>query len=191
MIVVLRLEIVVPVKIVGKETHSCHVGEQCRSIVQVAPLALGQERGCRLQIALGKCAEDVHVEVHIVKIGVVLQACVGGGAQEVAEVREDKTRHYRVKVDDAKHVAVLVEKHIVHLCVAVADALGQFALTVQTLGKAHLVGECQIAVHDVTRPGKTPYLVGIDGIMQLLEAELHVVKVRNRLAQLLIDVGKH
>ena len=125
------------------------------------------------------------------RFGVFFGGEVGRRAHEIAEVGEDIAGHDGVEVDHAEHVSVLVEEHVVHLRVAVAEPLGQFARLVQSFGEAHLVGMRLNLVEQRAHFGHTTALVGLYGFAQLLQAEAHVVEIGNRFAQRLGHVGQH
>ena len=55
--------------------------------------------------------------------------------------RKERSRHYGIQVDHAKHlVAISVKHHIVNFCIAMVRAFLQLALTVQAFLDAHRFG---------------------------------------------------
>ena len=86
---------------------------------------------------------------------------------------------------------MLIEHHVVHLRIAVAYAFRQFAFAVQAFSLAHLFGTflqlIEVFFHFVHSTGG----VGSHGISQLLQAELHVVEVRDGLTQFIGNIGQH
>ena len=95
----------VAVDIVGKEAHGLHIREEARGIGQVLPLDGCEEHLGRLDVALCKCLEDIHLEVNLVHCRVVLRYCIGSCTQEIAEVGENEAGHDGIEVDDAENLA--------------------------------------------------------------------------------------
>ena len=130
MVGIADLVVGVAVQVVGQEADGLHHGEEHHGKGQVLALHGGEEAAGALKVALRECLEDVPAEADAVQLGRVLGHGVGCRAQEVTVVGEDVGGHDGVEVDDAEHAALLVEEHVVHLRVAVADALGQLAAAV-------------------------------------------------------------
>lgn len=187
---ILCLVVEVAVDVIGQEANRLHVGEQLCGIGQVLNLDRGEEGGSALEVTLCEALEDFHVEAYVLEVGVVLFSCVGSRAEIVAEVGENEVRHDGVEVDDAEHVAVFLKEDVVHLRVAVADALGQFSLAIEAFALRHFLCACFDGVHEVLHFCQASALVGFDGFAQLPEAELHVVEVLDGLAKLDGDVGQ-
>ena len=72
-----------------------------------------------------------------------------------------------------------------------AHAFGQFALTIQALALAHLLRTVLYLVQIIAHFLHTAYGIRSHGIAELLQAELHIVEIGNRLAQRIGDVRKH
>ena len=183
----------VAVQIVGEETHALHVGEECRGVGQIFDFDLGEEVACAFEVTAGEGFEDVETERDVIEVRIVLARGVGGRAEEVAEVGEDERGHHSVEVDDAKHVAVAVEEDVVHLRVAVANALGEFAVAEEAFALGHFL----LAAADFVEQGfhggfvdTAGFVVG-HSVVELLNAELDVVEILDRLAELRGEVGKH
>ena len=128
------------VEIVGQETHGLHHGKQGHGEGQMLALHRGEEGGRGLQISSRESLENVPANSDLVQFGRVFGLTVGGSAQEVDVVGEDVRGHHRIQINDAEHVAIMVEEHVVDLRVAVTDSLGQPSFAVQSLGQTHLVG---------------------------------------------------
>lgn len=188
---ILDLVVSVAVDVVGQETHGLHVGEEGGGIGKVFDLRRGEEAACRREIAFGEGAEYIHVEFHVVYVGIILGQSVGGCAQEIAVVAEYVARHHGVEVDHAEYVALVVKHHVVHFRVAVADALGKFPLAVELLGAAHRVGALLQLVKQRFHFGHSSFGVGFHGVVELFETEFHVVEIGNALFKLLVDVYEH
>ena len=84
-----------------------------------------------------------------------------------------------------------IEQHVVDLGVAMADALWQLALAVQLFGSTHLLSTLEQSIDQLLHLGNAARLVVGNGIVELLEAELHVMEVRNGLVERLLNIGKH
>ena len=103
----------------------------------------------------------------------------------VAEVGEDERGHHGVEVDDAKHVAVAIEEDVVHLRVAVANALGQLAFAEEAFALGHFL----LTLADFVEQGFHSGFVNTAGfvvghsVIELLNAELDVVEILDRLAE--------
>ena len=183
----------VAVQIVSEETHALHVGEECRSVGQVLDFDFGEEAACAFEVTAGEGFEDVETERDVVKVRIVLARGVGRRAEEVAEVGEDERGHHGVEVDDAKHVAVAVEEDVVHLRVAVANALGQLAFAEEAFALGHFL----LTLADFVEQGfhggfvDTAGLVVGHSVIELLNAELDVVEVLDGFAELCGEVGEH
>lgn len=191
--VVLRifdLVVCVAVDVVGEETHCLHVGEEGCGIGEVFDLHREEEALGALKITFGESAEDVHIKLYLVDCGIIFSHLVGAGAEEVAVVGEDIRGHHGVEVDYAEHIALFVKHHVVDLCVAVADALGELAFAVEALGGGHLVGVAEDIVELGLDFGYTPLWIGLYSLTKLLETELHVVEVRNALGELGVDIDE-
>ena len=117
-----------------------HIREESRCVGQVLYLDWQQETLGAREITLGEGFEDVHTELHFIHFGTVLGDLVGCGAKEIAIVGEDEVGHYGIEVDDAKHVVLLVEHHVVYLRVAMANAFRKGSFAAHSFGLAHLVG---------------------------------------------------
>ena len=167
MLRVFDLVVGVSVDVIGKETHGLHIGEQAGGVREVLLFDGGEEHVCALQIALCEGLEDIHPEIHLFHLRAVFRNGVCRGAEEVSEVTEHETWHKGVKVYDAEDVAVLVKEHIVHLCVAVADTLGEFSFTVKTLRLAHflLVGKEVLKDGLHLRLRHTAGFIGLHGLV--------------------------
>ena len=183
----------VAVQIVGEETHALHVGEECRGVRQVLDFDLGEEAACALEITAGEGFEDVETERDVVEVRIVLARGIGRRAEEVAEVGEDERGHHGVEVDDTEHVAVAVEEDVVDLRVAMANALGEFAFAVEALALGHLLFTLTDFVEQGFHLGlldAAGFIFG-DGFFELLDAELDVVEILDRLAELCGQIGEH
>ena len=190
---ILALPILVAAQIVPKEADTLHIGEESRGVGQVLYLDGQEETLGTLEITFGEGLEDIHAELDLVHFGTVLGNLVGCGAKEIAIIGEDEVGHNCVEVDDAKHVVLLVEHHVVDFRVAMADAFRKSSFPSHSLGLAHLVGSLlnlgkhvlhALFLHPTSR-------VALDDVVQLFETELHVVEVLDGLAQLNGNVGKH
>lgn len=187
------LVIRVAVQIVGEETHTLHVGEECRGIGQVLDFDLGEETVGTFEVTAGEGFEDVETERHIVEVRIVFARGVGGRAEEVAEVGEDERGHHGVEVDDTEHLAIAVEEDVVDLRVAMANALGEFAFAVEAFALGHLLFTLTDFVEQGFHLGlldAAGFVVG-DGFFELLDAELDVVEILDRLAELCGQIGEH
>ena len=47
-----------------------------------------------------KILEYLHIEIHIIQILIILGTCIGCRTKEIAEIREDKVRHHRIKINE-------------------------------------------------------------------------------------------
>ena len=126
-------------EVIPEEAHALHVREELGSVGQERHFERCEEALRRLQVAACECLEDVHAEIDLLVLGRVFGNGVGSGAQEVAVVADEKRRHHGVEVYHAEHLALFVEHHVIHLRVAVAHALLQFALGEESFAQAHLV----------------------------------------------------
>ena len=72
-----------------------------------------------------------------------------------------------------------------------ANTLGKFAFAEETFAAAHILSTLFNLVDDVFNTGNATYLVSLNGIVELLQAELNVVEVFDSLAQLFGNVGQH
>ena len=72
-----------------------------------------------------------------------------------------------------------------------AHTLGQFAFAVKAFAAAHVFGTSHHLVNDVFRSGEAACLVGLNGLFELLEAELDVVEILNGFAERYGNVGQH
>jgi len=180
---VLYFIIGVAVDVVGEETHGLHVGKQRGGIRQQLLFKRREERLCAFQIALRERLEDRHVEVDVIQVGVILNTRVGRRTQEVAKIGEDETGHHGIQVNDAEHIAILIEKHVVDFGVAMANAFWQLALAVEHLAEAHplrclaYLGDQLLNLHLAHLPDR----VGSHSVLQLLQAELDIVEIGNDL----------
>lgn len=188
---VLCFVVSVAVDVVGQEPHALHIGEQRGGVWQMIGLDRQKETARRLDVSARECTEYVHVEADVLKVRIVLKARVRGRAEEVAVVGEDIVGHHRVEVYHAEHASVLVEHDVVHFRVAVAHTLGQHAFAVKTLGHAHVFGSSLHLAEYVAHALHASGGVGLDGITQLAQTELHVVEVGDDFARHLRHVGKH
>ena len=183
----------VAVQIVGEEAHALHVGEESGSIGKVFDFQLGEETVGTLEVTAGEGFEDVETERHIVKVRIVFARGVGGRAKEVAEVGEDERGHHGVEVDDTEHLAVAVEEDVVDLRVAMANALGEFAFAIEAFALGHLLFTLTDFVEQGFHLGlldAAGFIFG-DGFFELLDAELDVVEILDRLAELCGQIGEH
>ncbi len=188
-----RLIISVAIDIVRKEADRLHEREKSSGIRQMFFLHGSQKSGRRLYIAFGESPEYVHVKLNLSYIRVIFRHCVGCRAQKIPIIGKHIARHYRVKVNHAKHAAVFVKHHVVDLCVAVADTLRKHALTMQTLSRA---GIFHVAFHFFQyRTGffgvHTSGRICSGGLPQLTCTQLHIMEIRYRLPKSIRDVGKH
>ena len=200
-IVLLVLDFVVGVAVyvVGEEADGLHKREQAGGVRQILPLDRGQERFRAFQIASCEGLEYLHIEIDLLQLRGVFGHRIGGRTEEISEVREHIAWHHGVQVDDTQNLAVLVEHHVVDLCVAVADPFRQFALTVQLLGLAHLDSILVDVLQNLVQFLAFCLVVGVqtaglvlpDCLDQLPEPQFHVVEVRNCLSERVRDVGKH
>ena len=185
-----RLVVSVAVDIVGQEADGLHVREEGGGVGKERYLCVGQESGCRFEIAFGESLEDVHAEFHFVEFGRVFGLGVGGCAQEIAVVAEDERGHYGIEVDYAEDVAVGVEHHVVDLRVAVADAFGKLIVAEKAFGLGHVLAAAEQVVNDRLNLGEASGGVGLDGVVELLEAEFHVVEVGDCLDESVGDIDE-
>ena len=92
-----------------------------------------------------------------------------------------------------RHVAVAVEEDVVHLRVAVANALGQLAFAEEAFALGHFL----LTLADFVEQGfhggfvDTAGLVVGHSVIELLNAELDVVEVLDGFAELCGEVGEH
>ena len=185
-----NLVVGVAIEIIAQEAHCLHIREECSGIGEVRNLDVGEET-CAFEIAAGKCFEDLHVEAHATEVGLIFGSGVGRCAQEVAVVGEDEVGHHGVEVDDAKHPSLAVEEDVVHLRVAMADALGQESCTMEAFAFAHRLAPLLDAVDEVAHFGSPSSPIVANCLTELLKAELHIVEVGNSLAQLDGDICQH
>ena len=185
-----NLVVGVAIEIIAQEAHGLHIREKCSGIGEMRNLDVG-EKTCAFEIAAGKCFEDLHVEANAAKVGFIFGSGVGRGAQEVAVVGEDEVGHHGVEVDDAKHSSLAVEEDVVHLRVAMADALGQESCTMEAFAFAHRFGPLLDAVDEVAHLGYPSSPIAADCLTELLKAKLHIVEVGNGFAQLDGDICQH
>ena len=120
----------VTVQVVGEEAHGLHHGEQRYSKRQIVPLNGCEESSRRIQIPTCECLEDVPAEFDTVQFRRIFWLAVGRCAQEIAIVGEDVSRHHGVQINDAEHITIFIEEHVVHFRVAVTDAFGKQSLSV-------------------------------------------------------------
>ena len=102
------------------------------------------------------------------------------------KVGEDERGHHGVEVDDTEYLAVAVEEDVVHLRVAVANALGQLAFAEEAFALGHFL----LTLADFVEQGfhggfvdTAGFVVG-HSVVELLNAELDVVEILDRLAEL-------
>ena len=186
---ILALPVVVAREVVPKEAYTLHVGEELGSVGQERDFDR-REECCRLHVSACESAEDVHAEVDVAVLGRVLRHGVGGSAQEVAVVADEERGHHRVEVDDAEHIALVVEHHVVHLRVAVAHALLQLALGKQALAETHLVHAALYLGNEVGYSGSAPRRIALHHLAQLVAAQAHVVEVGYGFSELVGDFGE-
>ena len=185
-----NLVVGVAIEIIAQKAHGLHIWEKRSGIGEVRNLDVG-EKTCAFEIAAGKCFEDFHVEAHAAKVGFIFGSGVGSSAQEVAVVGEDEVGHHGVEVDDAKHSSLAVEEDVVHLCVAMADSLGQESCMMKSFTFAHRFGSLLDAVDKVAHLGYPSSPIATNCLAELLKAEFHIVEVRNGFAQLDGDICQH
>ena len=134
---VFGLVIRVTVKVICQETYGLHEREHASCVRQVLTLDVREESSGGLDVTLREGLEDVHVEADLACIRFILGGSIRSCPQEITEVGEYIARHDSIQVNDTENVAVLVEHHVVHLRIAMADAFRQFAVSVKLLGLAH------------------------------------------------------
>ena len=185
-----NLVVGVAIEVIAQESHGLHIREKRSGIGEVRNLDVGEEP-CAFEIAAGESFEDLHVEAHAAEVGFIFGSGVGRSAQEVAVVGEDEVRHHGVEVDDAKHPSLVVEENVIHLRVAVADALGQKSGTIESFALAHRFGSSLDALDEVANLGYSSDTVVANRLTELLKAKLHIVEVGNGFAQLDGDICQH
>ena len=185
-----NLVVGVAIEIIAQEAHGLHIWEKRSGIGEVRNLDVGEET-CAFEIAACECFEDLHVEAHTADVGFIFGSGVGRCAQEVAVVGEDEVGHHGVEVDDAKHSSLAVEEDVVHLRVAMADALGQESCTMEAFAFAHRFGPLLDAVDEVSYLGCPSSPIVANCLTELLKAELHIVEVGNGFAQFDGDICQH
>ena len=185
-----NLVVGVAIEIIAQKAHGLHIREECGSIGEVRNLDIGEET-CAFEIAAGECFEDFHIEAHAAEVGLILGSGVGSRTQEVTIVGEDKVGHHSVEVDDAKHSSLAVEEDVVHLRVAMADALGQESGTMEAFAFAHRFGSSLDALDEVAHFGYPSSSIVANSLAKLLKAELHVMEVGNGFAQFDRDICQH
>ena len=190
---VLDFVVRISVDVVGEEADGLHVREKTGGVGQVLYLDGGKEGTGRFQIPLRKGLENVHPEAHLFGGGIVLGHRVGGRTEEIPEVGEDEGRHEGIQVYDAEDIAVGVEHHVVHLGVAVTDALGKFPFAVQAFRLAHFFLKGKELLQDglYFGLGHAAGGIGLDGFMELAGTEFHVVEIGDGFTQGVGNIGKH
>ena len=104
---VIHLEIHVAVQIIAQEANAYFQRHQLGSHGQGQQFGFVQAAAEGFQIALRKGTVIGQAEMHLVKIGLVLQRRAGAEADGVAKVVGRQTGHHRVQIDDAQGAAGL------------------------------------------------------------------------------------
>jgi len=180
----LDLVVGIAVEVVGKEPYRLHIRKHFRSECQIFQFNGSKEGGC-LQVAPGVGFENIHVHIDIIEIGIVFGARIGGRAHKIAKIGKNDSFHHGIEIDHATRLIFIVEEHVIDFSVVVVDASRHFTFAVQLLGKAHLVGPSQQFVHHPLCFFKPARFVFPDGILKLLYAEGHVVKIGYRFDHIL------
>ena len=188
---ILNLIVCITVNVIGKETHTLHIGEQCGRIRQILYLHRQQERFGRLQIALCESLEYLHIEIHVGEVFVIFQPRIGSRTQKIAKVGKYKTGHHRIEINDAEYIAVFIEHHIVDFRIAMANTLGQLVFTMQAFRLAHFIGATLNFIQKIPHFPHTSGNIRRHSIMKLLQTEFHIVEIGDCLAQTVGNIGKH
>ena len=185
------LVIGVTVDIIRQETNALHIRKQLHSEGKQLAFDGKKEVMCSLNVAFCEAFHHIPAQRNMVNVGVILSGCVGSCAKKVAIVRENETRHDRVKVDDTQHSARFIKEHVVHFRVAMADTFGQSALTIEHFGTAHGLGMGLQKVDQRANFGQSAGHVGQNGLAKLAYSQLHIMEVGYGLAQSLVNISEH
>ena len=130
--------------------------------------------------------------MHARDVGLVFGGSGSGKAQKVAVVGKHERGHHSVQVYDAEHIArSLGEEDVVHLGIAVADALGQLPAAAQFLAERHLIPYGVDAVEQFFRLLQALAVGALGaGLVELSEAALHVVEIGDSIVQVLRDISQ-
>ena len=119
----------------------------------------------------------------IIHIRIILQTRIGCRTHEITEVAEHESRHHRIQIHNTDRPAFLVKQHIVHLRVTVVDVFFQFTLSKQHLCKTHHLSAFIDPIDDILAGCFAARLIRSQRFVKLLQTELHVMEVRDRLTQ--------
>ena len=181
MLRILNLIVCIPIDIIRQEAYALHIREECHGKRQVLDLYGQEERLSRLQVSLGERLENLLIEAYLLYVRVILCHEISTCTEEVSIIGEDETGHNRIQVDDAKHIPILVEHHVVHLRIAMTDTFGQFSFTVKALSLTHLLAVLFQLIDDRLHFLDASFGISLNGFMQLPHAQFHVMEVGDRL----------
>ena len=181
---VFNAKVDVAVEIVGEETETDLVGDEAAGNHEVGDFGGVENRAGTREVALHELSENGELNLNLAQIGFVLEAGIGGGADEVADVVECEPRHDRIEVDDADGVAgFVVEHNVADFGIVMGDTFGDETCFVQI---EEVIGERFASESEFdfgADVGNSGGNVGCDGRTEVGEALASVVKVGNRFMQ--------
>ena len=127
MLRVCSLKICIAIEIIGKKTHTALKGHKFGGKGKIIYFALIKSIACLAQKAFCIRLKIIKHKLNLIIIIVVLGAGVSTKANRIAEIIKRKTRHNRVKVDNANSIiAVAVKKNVIKFCIIMGYTKWEF-----------------------------------------------------------------
>ncbi len=121
----------ITLQIVRQEADSLLCGESEKAVGKSIQLGFAEGSRQYSKEAFAESTEHIHVDFDFVQVGAVFCFGIGAGAQSIAKVVSNESRHDGIQVDDTESFAFVVEKDIVDFGIVVADTKRKLAFVEQ------------------------------------------------------------